>query len=303
MRVLVTGGTGFIGSAWCRRLLQAGERVDVLTRDRPRAERHFAGAVGAYESLAEIDPEQAPEVIVNLAGENLGSGRWNRARKRRFLRSRVGTTEDLVDYIAGAPRPPRLLISGSAVGYYGARGDARLSEGDPPGDEYQSELCRQWEAAAERARDHGVRVCLSRTGAVMGRGGGPLSGLVPQFCRYLGGFVGSGRQWISWIHIDDLLDSFQAFIDDDTLEGAFNNTAPEPVTNRDFARILGEVLGRPTPVWAPGWLLRLAMGEMAHLYLTGQRVIPQRHIERGVPYRYPDMRSALSELVGPGDCR
>jgi len=291
--VLVTGGTGFIGTALIRRLLSEGLRVCVLSRDRLRAERHFRGAVTAVESMFELEPDSAPRIIVNLAGKNLGSQRWNAQVKQQLVASRVETTRHVIDYIAAAVVKPELLISGSAVGYYGARGEETLTEAAAPGGEYQSELCRRWEATARRAEDHGVRVCLSRTGVVMGQRGGALSGLLPMFRRGFGAVVGSGRQWISWIQMEDLIDILIDFMCSPGLEGTFNNTSPEPVTNRVFARTLGRVLHRPVLMHVPGPVLRLQMGEMAHLYLTGQRVIPARHQQRGYRYRYPDIRSAF----------
>jgi hypothetical protein len=296
--VLITGGTGFIGSALCARLLETGVEVSVLTRDRGRAQRRFQGRVRAMERLDELDNTSVPDVIVNLAGKNLGAERWNRRVKRELVASRVNTTRRVVDYIAAASIKPRLLISGSAVGYYGARGDQELTEGSSPGDEYQSRLCERWEHAALQAEEQGVRVCISRTGVVMGRGGGALSGLAPQFRWGLGAVVGSGRQWISWIHLHDLIELFLHFMRDDRLQGAFNNTAPHPVTNRDFARQLGRTLKRPVALRVPGWALRPMLGEMAHLYLTGQKVMPARHLQSGFDYRYPHIADALQAALG-----
>lgn len=295
--VLITGGTGFIGTAIARQLLRNGSRVSVLTRNRTRAEQHFQDArIGAVESLDELNGADVPDVIVNLAGKNLGSERWNERVKHELFASRVQTTERVVDYIARAARKPRLLISGSAVGYYGAQGDLELSEDSPPKKEYQSELCRQWEEAALRAEKLGVRVCLSRTGVVMGRNGGALAGLVPMFRKGLGAVVGQGDQWVSWIHLHDLLRIFLRCMADETLSGPFNNTAPHPVTNQEFAKSIAQVLHRPLLLRVPGWLLRLTMGEMAHLYLTGQKVIPTRHLQAGFEYRYANMRSALEAI-------
>lgn len=303
MEILVTGGTGFIGTALCRRLLAAGHGVSVLSRDRNRAERHFDGRVRATDSLRDTSAFPPPDVIVNLAGANIGSGRWTRKRKQLLVRSRVETTEHVVQYIAHADPRPDLLISGSAVGYYGARGNETLTEQAGPGDEFQSDLCRQWERAAMAAADYGTRVCISRTGVVMGAGGGALSGLVPQFCRGLGAYVGSGRQWLSWIHMEDLLDLFQRCMEHGQLQGPFNNTAPEPITNRDFAKALGEALDKPVRGGVPGPVLRVMMGEMAHLYLTGQRVVPRRHLDDGVVYRFPTMASALRDVLNPDHCK
>ncbi|MBW8055791.1 MAG: TIGR01777 family protein, partial [Nitrospira sp.] len=203
MHVLVTGGSGFIGGALCRRLLAGGHAVSVLTRERQRAEQLFQGKVAAIESLDELPRETAPEAIVNLAGLSLGSGRWTERLKQEFIASRVGVTRQVISHIARTDRKPGILISGSAVGYYGARGDEELGEDAPPGNEYQSHLCKAWEAEALKAAQHGVRVCISRAGVVLGKGGGALSSLVSQFRLGLGGYVGSGRQWMSWVHIDD----------------------------------------------------------------------------------------------------
>ena len=296
-RVLITGGTGFIGSALAERLMHLGVAVSVLTRDRSRAEQHFEGRVQAYEAMSQIEGGDEPDVIVNLAGKGLESERWNARVKREIVLSRVETTNHVLDYIARSKQKhPRLLISGSAVGYYGARGDVRLTENDPPANEFQSTLCKEWEAAALRAEDYGVRVCLSRTGVVMGPNGGMLAGLVPMFRLGLGAVAGNGEQWLSWIHMDDLIDIFLRFMADERLSGPFNNTSPEPVTNREFAQTLGQVLHRPVFLRAPAWALRLLKGEMAHLYVTGQRVIPARHLDQGHVFRYPALRSALEHV-------
>ncbi len=297
MHVLVTGGSGFIGGALCRRLLAGGHAVSVLTRERQRAEQLFQGKVAAIESLDELPRETAPEAIVNLAGLSLGSGRWTERLKQEFIVSRVGVTRQVISYIARTDRKPGILISGSAVGYYGARGDEELGEDAPPGNEYQSHLCKAWEAEALKAAQHGVRVCVSRTGVVLGKGGGALSSLVSQFRLGLGGYVGSGRQWMSWVHIDDLVGIMLHLMADESLAGAFNSTAPNPETNRDFARKLAAALHRPALVWAPDWLLRLMVGEMAHLYVTGQKVLPSRLLESGYRFKFPELRAALADIL------
>lgn len=298
MNVLVTGGTGFIGRALCTTLLTRGYRVFVLTRERQRAQRILDRRVTAVESLEEIDAASAPAAIVNLAGLSLGSGRWNQTLKRQFITSRVGTTARVIDYIATATPKPQALISGSAVGYYGARGDEELTEESIAGNEYQSDLCRAWEAEALKAQACGVRVCLLRSGVVLGKGGGALSSLIPQFKLGLGGYVGTGKQWMSWIHMEDLLGIIQHLITDPSLKGAFNSTAPNPATNRDFAAKLAAALHRPAIMWAPAWALRLMVGEMAHLYVTGQRVIPKRLLEAGYRFSYSELSAALGSVVG-----
>ena len=272
-----------------------GDGVTVLTRDRQRARQVLDSRVTCIESLDEL--HLPPEAIINLAGLSLGSGRWNAKRKQQFIDSRVGTTRQLIDYITAATPKPQVLISGSAVGYYGARGDEELSEESLPGDEYQSHLCQAWEAEALKAQPYGVRVCLSRSGVVLARRGGALSSLIPQFKLGLGGYVGTGRQWMSWIHIEDLLAIIRRLMTDTSLRGAFNSTAPNAERNRDFARKLAAALHRPAILWAPAWVLRLMVGEMAHLYVTGQRVLPKRLLAAGYRFRYPALEDALAQVL------
>lgn len=296
--VLITGGTGFIGSALCRHYLRGGWRVFVLTRDAARARRRLGSAVQAVINLRDIPVDSAPEVIFNLAGQNLASGRWTPALKQRLVESRVGVTHRVVEYINTLTEAAPVLISGSAVGYYGARGETQLDEQASAGEEYQSRLCQSWEKAALTAEAAGTRVCLLRSGAVLGPGGGPLADLLPLFRRGLGGYLGDGRQWLSWIHIDDWIALAQHLIDHPTLRGPFNATSPYPQTNRDFAKTLGQVLNRPAWIRVPGWLVRLGRGEMAHLFLTGQRVLPQRALDSGFQFRYPHLANALADILG-----
>lgn len=302
-RVLITGGTGFIGRALAERLLARNVGVDVLSRDRRRAWAQFEGRVRAVESLDEIGRDRrhaAPDAIVNLAGKNLGEERWNRRVKRELIGSRLAVTRHVVDYIRSSGRRPRVLISGSAVGYYGARGSEVLDESAGPGDEYQSRLCVEWEDMARRAADYGVRTCISRTGVVLGRGGGVLAGLAPLFRKGLGAVVGSGRQWISWIHLEDLLRLFEDLIEDEGLAGAFNNTAPAPATHREFAMTLGRALRRPVLLRIPAAAYRVAIGELARLHTTGQYVVPARHLARGFEHRFARLDEALAAALNAG---
>ncbi|HET8701258.1 MAG TPA: TIGR01777 family oxidoreductase, partial [Nitrococcus sp.] len=267
--VLITGGTGFIGSALCRHYLARSWQVFVLTRDAAHAQRRLGSAVRVVVDLQDIPADCAPEVIFNLAGQNLASGRWTPVLKQRFVESRVGVTHRVVEYINTLTEASPVLISGSAVGYYGARGKARLDEGASAGEEYQSHLCQAWEKAARMAEAGGTRVCLMRSGVVLGPNGGPLAGLLPMFRHGLGGYLGNGRQWLSWIHIDDWIALAEHLIDHPLLHGPFNATSPCPQTNRDFAKTLGRVLHRPARLRIPGWLIWLSQGQMAHLFLTG----------------------------------
>jgi uncharacterized protein (TIGR01777 family) len=292
MRVLVTGGTGFIGRALVRALLARGETVAVLTRDPARAAGVLPPGAAAIAAL----PAEAPDAVVNLAGENLGARRWNEARKQAFIDSRAGTTRELVAWMRALPRRPAVLVSGSAVGWYGARGDAELGESDPPGDEYQSHLCRAWEEAAQAAEALGVRTCRIRIGIVLGPDGGALAQMKLPFSLGLGGWLGDGRQWMSWIHRDDLVALVLWLLDGPGRSGAWNATAPRPATNREFSKALGASLGRPVLLPMPAPAVRLLVGGMAHLLLTGQKVLPRRALAEGFTFRYPELGPALDAV-------
>ncbi len=292
--ILITGGTGFIGRHLCAEMLAEGWRVEVLTRDAAAARKMLPDAAHAIESVSESN---APEVIVNLAGENLASGRWTAARKREMRDSRVRVTEQINEYIAGADARPRVLISGSAVGYYGARGSDTVTESQPPGDEFQSDLCAAWEAEARRAEDYGVRVCRIRTGVVLGPDGGALASMITPFKLGLGGQFGSGRQYMPWVHIRDEIRAIRFLMENEQCEGAYNCTAPEPATNREFSETLAQVLKRPSFFWVPGTALKLGMGEMARLLLTGQRALPQRLIDAGFEFKHGQLEPALRNLL------
>lgn len=295
MHYLVTGGTGFIGRSLCRELLKRGQ-VTVLTRSRRRAEQVLRPEVGAVESLDELGslPLQA---VVNLAGENLVSGRWTAQRKAEFHRSRIETTRELVRWLGTLKEKPDVLVSGSAVGWYGARGDEELHETAAPGDEFQAELCRTWETEAMRATEFGIRVCTLRFGIVLGRDGGALARMLPAYRLGLGGPVGAGTQWMSWIHRDDAVSMIQWALARASANGAYNATAPQPVTNADFAQVLASVLHRKARLRVPSVALRTLMGELSHLLLSGQKVIPARLQEAGFTFRQPELRGALEHLL------
>jgi uncharacterized protein (TIGR01777 family) len=296
MNVLVTGGTGFIGTALCARLRSLGHRVIVLTRDARRAGKRLQGKAEAIESLAALDPASAPDVIVNLAGENLARHRWNEYWKSEFVYSRVDVTQQLLKYIAVAQKKPKVLVSGSAVGFYGARGDEELTEFSPPGSEYQSELCRLWEQNAMQAEAYGVRVCLLRTGIVLDRGGGALKSMLLPFRLGLGGHLGDGRQWMSWIHLEDEIGIILHLINHADMSGPFNATAPNPETNRGFSKKLGAALHRPALIPMPPAAVKLLVGEMSQLLLTGQKVLPRRILDAGYQFRYRSLELAFGAI-------
>ncbi|MFC6840853.1 TIGR01777 family oxidoreductase [Xanthomonas theicola] len=295
MHVLVTGGTGFIGRALCPALLQAGHQVSVLTRDTARAARALPGV----QALETLQGAATANAVINLAGESLSQGRWNETRKRRFRTSRIGTTRALIDWIAqlDAAQRPACLLSGSAIGYYGDRGNDLLDEHSHAGADFPAQLCRDWEAEALRAQALGVRTSLIRTGVVLGGGGGALARMLPPFRFGLGGRMGDGQQWMSWIHRDDHVGLLLWLLQHGG-DGAYNATAPVPATNADFARQLGHALHRPALLPLPAAALRLAFGEMADLLLGSQRALPMRAQQEGYVFRHPELESALRALVG-----
>ena len=265
MKIAVSGGTGFIGSALVARLRGRGDELTVLRRGETAA----------------------ADVIINLAGENVGR-RWTRKRKARILDSRVQTTEALVN------ARPRTLISASAVGFYGPRGDEVLDESADGGSGFLAGVTRQWEAAAHRA-DSFARVVIFRFGVVLGRDGGALKQMMLPFRFGAGGPIGSGRQWTSWVDREDVFRAIEWAIDDPAVRGTYNITAPEPVRNRDFARALGRAMHRPSFLPVPGFALRLLFGEMAdEMLLGGQRVVPNRAMREGFSFRYPTLEASLA---------
>ncbi len=294
MHVFVTGGTGFIGRHLCAALLADGHRVTVLSR-RPAARvRALCGGVDTVSRPEEMPP---CDQVVNLAGEPVLGPRWTRSRRQLLWESRVTLTERLVARMKALEPRPKVLVSGSAVGYYGDRGAAVLTEEARPGLGFGAELCVAWEDAALEAERFGVRVCLVRTGPVLGRGGGVLERMLPLFRLGLGGPLGGGRQWFPWIHLEDEVRALRFLLDHETLEGPFNATAPHPVTQREFARTLARLLHRPAWLPAPAFLLKLALGRQAEILLGSQRAIPAKLLEAGFEFRHPDLEPALRRLL------
>jgi len=297
MNLLITGGTGFIGRTLIRQRLSAGHQIFVLTRSRSKAQQTLPNTVKCIQSLDDIGDDTAIDQIVNLAGEPLVGKRWNRASKQMFVDSRVETTQALIDFIARRAQKPRVLVSGSAIGYYGDRADETLTEDSAAGHEYTSDLCHQWEQTAEQATQYGVRVCVLRIGVTLGADDGPFPTMARPFKLGVGGRLGHGQQWLSWIHIEDLTNLIGHLLDHASLQGVFNGTAPEPVTNRTLTHTLGAVLHRPSFWVVPGFVLRFLMGGVAHILLTGQKVLPQNTLDSGFEYRYPTLDNAVTALL------
>jgi len=297
MHILMTGGTGFIGRALCRALLPAKHRLTVYSRQSPERVAACCGAeVRAITSLSE-EGATTYDAIINLAGEGITDARWTPARKQRLRDSRIEVTRQLITYIERAPHKPEVLLSASAIGFYGDRGEVEIDETTPPRDGFAHALCADWETTAQRAATYGVRVCLLRIGVVLGPDGGMLGRLVPIFRLGLGGRLGDGRQWLSWIHRDDLIAILLRLLEDRALDGVFNATAPQPVTNAMFTQQLAHILRRPALLPVPAQLLRGVYGEMADLLLGSQRVVPQRLQQSGFVFRYPTLDAALSACV------
>lgn len=301
MRIIITGGSGLIGRALARDLGSSGHDVVILTRDPDkvgalpsgvRAARWDGRTAQGWVSLLDGD-----SAVVHLAGESVAEGRWTAEKKRRIRDSRVVSGAAVMDALREAPVKPRVLIQSSAVGYYGGRGDEVIPEDTPPGHDFLAEVCQEWEASTAEAESLGVRRAVARTGIVLAREGGALPLMSLPFKMMIGGPIGDGRQWFPWIHIDDEVGALRFLLEREEARGAFNLTAPHPVTNRELTQALARVLGRPGFLPAPGFALRLALGEMAGSLLQGQRAVPSRLQELGYAFRWPDLEPALVSLL------
>lgn len=292
-RVLVTGVTGFVGRALAAALAAEGYAVHGVSRDPDRARRAVPSLAAAHDRREVTGALLADFFgVVSLAGEPV-SGRWTRAKMKRIEASRIEGTRALVDVIEAADPRPEVLVSASAMGYYGPRGEDELTEGEPPGTDFLARVCVEWEREAERARALGVRVVTPRIGLVLGRGGGALDAMLPLFKAGLGGRIGSGRQWWSWIHLDDLVRLLVAAVRDEAMDGAYNAVSPAPVRQADFAKTLARVLGRPAFLPAPAFALRAATGGFAAELLASRRLVPARARQAGFGFRHADLEAAL----------
>lgn len=301
MRVIITGGTGLIGRALAAELVAAGREVVVLSRDPEhhpglppgvRAVRWDASTADSWAPLVE-----GAEAIVNLAGENLSSGRWTAERKRLIRDSRVNAGRAVVQAVEQATHRPRVLIQASAVGYYGPHGDEEVTEETPPGRDFLARVCVDWEASTALVEPLGVRRAIIRSAVVLSLRGGALPRMVLPFRLFVGGPLGSGRQQFSWIHIADEVAAIRFLIESEDARGPFNLSAPHPLTNTQFSRALGRVLGRPALVRTPAFVLRLLFGELGSVLLEGQRAVPRRLVELGFAFRFPEAEEALRNLV------
>jgi uncharacterized protein (TIGR01777 family) len=301
MRVLVTGATGFVG----HRLLRKLDSPRVLSRKAAKAEaelKEFGVTAFDWDPLKGPPPQAAIEgvdAVIHLAGDPVASGRWTKAKKARIRESREIGTRNLVDGLDALARKPAVLVSASAVGIYGDRGDEELTETSRPGSDFLAEVCLAWELAAMAAVQVGIRVVPIRIGIVLGEGGGALGKMLTPFKLGLGSPLGSGRQYMPWIHIDDLVEMLLFAVRENSVYGPLNGVAPSPVTNREFTKTLGRVLKRPTFMPAvPGFALKTMLGEFAQVLLASQRVVPQAALARGFAFRFRELEPALSDVLG-----
>jgi uncharacterized protein (TIGR01777 family) len=297
MKIVIAGGSGFIGEPLVKRLVARGDDVAVLTRDpsRVRAGRPLQWDARTQGTWSEA--VAAADAVVNLAGESIADGRWTEARKRRLIDSRLNATRAIVEALRRAPSPRRALVNASAVGFYGDRQDEELDENASRGGGFLAQLVERWEAAAQEAVPH-ARVVVLRFGVVLATGGGALQKMLLPFKLGAGGPIGSGAQWMSWIERDDAVRMVEWAIDHDSVRGVYNATAPQPVRNRDFARALGRAVSRPAFMPAPGFALKMAFGQMAEeALLAGQKVLPRRAEREGFRFELPTIDAALAHAL------
>ncbi len=298
-QLLITGGTGLIGSALIKRLLQRDAYlITILSRNPARHRADFPQEIQWLESLDEIPADGHYHVVVNLAGEGIGNKRWSENQKQRIYHSRIDLTRALVSKLRELAQPPEVMISGSAIGYYGSQDDSTLTETSPPHQEFTHELCHDWEEAAMDIEALGTRLCRIRTAVVLAKDEGALPQMLLPFRLFVGGKIGSGRQYMSWIHQEDEIRAIDFLIHQEECKGAYNLSSPNPVTNATFSKTAGKVLHRPSLFPLPGFVVKILFGEMGRvLLLSGQRVYPARLLEAGFDFRHPHLQEALTSLL------
>lgn len=296
MDILITGGSGLIGKALCNKLKQ-DHQLTVLTRQPQRAKARLGHNVRLVESLSQWQDLNDFDAVINLAGEPIADKRWSPSQKERICQSRWQITQTLVDLIKASSNPPKVLISGSAIGIYGRQDAQPIDETFTHfHHEFSHEVCEQWEAIANQASEQ-TRVCTLRTGIVLSHEGGALQKMLPPFKMGLGGKMASGYQYMSWIHIDDMVAAIRWLLSQDSLHGPFNLTSPHPVTNREFTRHLAMALRRPVLFPMPSVVLKLLFGEMSEILIYGQNVLPSKLLDSGFKFHYPELKHALPEIT------
>ncbi len=305
MKVAVTGATGFVGSRLVERLHKEGHRVLVLTRNFGSAQKVFPAAAFPNVEIVAYTPTVSGswqsafalcDSVVNLAGEPIAEERWTPAHKEEILNSRQLSTQKVVEAIANANPKPSVLINASAIGYYGTSETATFDEASSCGNDFLSQVCQVWEAEATKVKDAGVRLVILRLGIILGMGGA-LAKMITPFKLFAGGPIGSGNQWFSWIHLDDLVNLIIQALTNPEIEGVYNATAPNPVRMTDLSQTMGEVMNRPSWLPVPAFALEALLGDGAKVVLEGQQVIPKRTLESGFEYQYPQLQSALQQIL------
>lgn len=303
MKILIAGGSGLIGSALSRHYIEKGQEVYILSR-RGSTAGLPAGAKGvewdAQSARGWGDLMNEMDVVINLTGENLGAGRWTEERKQRFYASRIQSGKALMEAMHQAARKPAALVQSSAIGYYGNGGDQLLDESSPPGKDFLARLCVDWEESTREAEFMGVRRIVLRTGVVLAEGAEVLNRLILPFRLFAGGPLGSGRQWLPWIHMADVVGAVDYLVENSQLDGVFNLSAPQPVQNAAFGKTLARILHRPYWLPVPAFALKLVLGEMSKLVLEGQRAIPRRLLDAGYVFRFVEHETALRNLLIKG---
>lgn len=295
MNILMTGGTGFIGTALCKDLFSKGHQITIKTRRLDAVDSRYK-AITSFDQLPE---NEEFDVVVNLAGEPIADKRWSQSQKDKIITSRVNTTNELLDYLKLVAQKPKVFISGSAIGYYGIQPPLLgIDETAQADDSFASHICTSWESMALEAELLGIRTCLLRVGIVLGPDGGALKKMLLPFKLGLGGKMGSGQQWMSWIHLHDLIGIVNLCITDKNLTGPINGTAPHPVTNEQFTKALGSALKRPTVFTVPKFILKFVLGQMANeLLIEGKQILPSKAIASGYSFEYSDINAALKNIL------
>jgi len=309
MKVAIAGATGFVGTRLVEQLHQQGNSILVLTRDRDRAMRVFPSQNFPNVEVVAYTPQQSGDwqgsiagcdAVVNLAGAPIAEERWTAQIKQEILNSRKIGTEKIVEAIERANPKPTVLVNSSAIGYYGTSETATFDETSAPGNDFLAQVCQNWENAASQVTATGTRLVIIRSGIVLGMGGGALAKMLTPFQLFAGGPIGSGQQWFSWIHRDDLVSFILAALSQSNLEGVYNGTAPNPVRMKELCQVLGEVINRPSWLPVPDFALQMLLGDGAKVVLEGQQVLPKRTLASGFNYQYSDLKSALKQILKSG---
>ena len=297
MKYLITGGTGFIGKHLCNKLIAEENEVIVLSRSKDKVFKIFKDKVKAINNLDELPNSEKIDVTINLAGEGIANKRWSEEQKKTLMDSRVGTTKELISLFSRLDNKPKIFISASAIGYYGSHSDEILTETSKPNKEFTHELCKKWEQEALNAEDLKIRTCITRLGVVLGEGEGTLKKMEPPFKLGLGGKIGSGEQYFSWVHINDVISAFEHLINNKKLSGIFNLSSPNAITNSNFTKALGTALNRLTIFPMPSFAVKTMFGEMGEtLLLNGQRVFPKKLLDSGFKFNFEKIDEALKNI-------